>query len=52
MISDGVDVVSDTTGTLIFSPTAYELLWASLGFRVLLIDLLGVQGKMLRIERT
>lgn len=32
MISDGVDVVSHTAGTLIFSPTAYEFLWVSLGF--------------------
>lgn len=42
MISDGVDVVSHTAGTLIFSPTAYEFLWVSLGFRAPSIDLLGV----------
>lgn len=42
VISDGVDVVSHTTGTLIFSPTAYEFLWVSLGFCAPSIDLLGV----------
>lgn len=45
MISAGVDVVSHTTGTLIFPPSPPVLtsfLWVSLGFRVTSIDLLGV----------
>lgn len=41
MISAGVDVVSHTTGTLIFPPSPPVLtsfLWVSLGFRVTSID--------------
>lgn len=52
MISAGVDVVSHTTGSVIFFPTANKFLWVSLVFRMQLIYLLGVQGDILRIELT